>query len=369
MMMNLANGRKIMKLATVFSGIGAIEEALKQLGIDFDPIFACDNGERKLDIPYENIIRNNPYSEKEINKYVNELYQYTKKPNFVKISYFSNHKVSNLDWYEDIRFIDGSIYRNKVDLFVGGSPCQSFSIIGKREGLSDTRGTLFFDYARLVNEIRPKVFIYENVKGMLLHERGLTWEVIKNVFDSLNYDVYHDVLNSMNYGVPQNRSRLFVVGFDRKVNFNFPRAIPLTKSMKDFLDVNIEAKYYLGKKGFEFVTNPKYKNRARVDREIISTQKANQQFNWNGDFVMEDYDQVKHEFLKNTNAYLGNYNGKIGYIRKLTPKECLKLMGFSNDFNIVVPDKEIYKQAGNSIVVNVLKELIMQIMKVVDFNE
>jgi len=358
-----------MKLGTVFSGIGAIEEALKQFNIDFDTVFACDNGERNLDVSFEEICKNNPYDQTNINRYVNELYESTKKINFVKTSYMENHGANNLDWYEDIRFIDGKNYKNKIDLFVGGSPCQSFSIIGKRAGLNDTRGTLFFEYARLINEIRPKVFIFENVKGMLGHDKGATWDVIKGVFNSLDYTIFYDVLNSMNYGIPQNRARLFVVGFAKKVKFDFPNQYKLTKTLEDYLETDVEAKYYLGKKGFEFVTNRKYQNRAKVDQRIISTQKANQQFNWNGDFVMEEYDQNKHNHLVDTKAYIGEYKGKLGYIRKLTPRECLRLMGFSDDFRIAVPDKEIYRQSGNSIVVDVLKELVIQILKVVDFNE
>jgi len=175
-----------------------------------------------------------------------------------------------------------------VDVLVGGSPCQSFSIIGKRAGLEDTRGTLFYDFARLIKETQPKVFIYENVPGMLAHDRGKTWQVISEVFDSLGYKIYKDLLNAKDYGMPQDRKRLFVVGFrDHNVNFKFPQPIKLTTNFFDYLEDNrkVDPKHYLGQKGFEFVTAPKYRNRARVNPEIIQTQKANQQFNWNGDFV------------------------------------------------------------------------------------
>ena len=212
-----------MKIATVFSGIGAIEEALKQMDIHFDTVFACDNGERYLDKDLEQIVSENPYHKSRINLFVEELYASLKKPNFVKQTYYANHDTKNTTWFEDVRFIDGSLYKNKIDILIGGSPCQSFSIIGKRAGLEDTRGTLFYDFARLVDQIKPKVFIFENVKGMLSHEKGETWKIILNVFHSLNYSIHYDVLNSKDFGIPQDRSRLFVIGFKNNIEFVFPQ--------------------------------------------------------------------------------------------------------------------------------------------------
>ena len=360
------------KLATVFSGIGAIEQALLKQKINYEIIFACDTGERYIDIDLDELNKTIfNYSDEDKNKYVKELYNSTKKRNYVKESYFANYDISENRWYDDIRFIDGKKYENKVDLLVGGSPCQSFSIIGKRAGLNDTRGTLFYEYARLVNEIKPKVFIYENVTGMLNHDRGNTWKVIREVFDSLGYKIYFKVLNAKDFGIPQDRKRIFVVGFkNRNVEFEFPKPFDLVKKSFDFLENEpVSVNHYLGKKGFEFVTNPKYKARARVNSEIIQTQKANQQFNWNGDFVFVPYEEIKdyEDIMKR--AYIGEWNGKKGAIRQMTYRECLRLMGFSDDFKIVVPNVPAYRQSGNSIVVNVLEEIVKQIMKVVDFGE
>lgn len=360
-----------MKLATVFSGIGAIEQALLKLNIKYDIVFACDTGERYIDID-EKTIKNEVknLSENEKNDYIRKLYDSTKKHNYVKDSYFANYDIDDTRWYDDIRFIDGNIHKNEVDLFVGGSPCQSFSIIGKRAGLEDARGTLFYEYARLVKEMQPKVFIYENVPGMLSHDKGNTWKVIYDVFCSLGYKVYWNVLNAMDYGIPQDRRRLFVVGFkDTSINFEFPKPIKLETTMFDYLEKNILPKHYLGKKGFEFVTNPKYKSRARVNHNIIQTQKANQQFNWNGDFVFENYDEVKDNPNIMERAYVGEWNGQKGVCRQLTYRECMRLMGFSDNYKIVVPNVPAYRQAGNSIVVNVLEALVKEIMKVVDFDE
>lgn len=361
----------ILKLATVFSGIGAIEQALLKMNIKYDIVFACDTGERYIDID-ENIIKKEieNLSELEKNAFIKKMYDSTKKHNYVKDSYFANYDIDESRWYDDIRFVDGIKHKNEVDLFVGGSPCQSFSIIGKRAGLEDARGTLFYEYARLVKEMQPKVFIYENVPGMLSHDRGNTWKVIYDVFCSLGYKVYWNVLNAMDYGIPQDRRRLFVVGFkNENVNFEFPKPIKLQTTMFDYLENDVLPRHYLGKKGFEFVTNPKYKNRARINHDIIQTQKANQQFNWNGDFVFEPVEKVINNKDIMARAYIGNWNGHIGVCRQLTYRECMRLMGFSEDYKIVVPNVPAYRQAGNSIVVNVLEALIKEIMKVVKFDE
>lgn len=360
---------KKLKIATVFSGIGAPEQALNKLGIDYEIVFACDNDEIELKESFDEIQQEFKKSKnKDIKQFVNELYTKTKKPKYVKQSYFANYDIDENRWYPDIRFLDGNQYKNKVDLYIGGSPCQSFSIIGKRGGLEDTRGTLFYEYARLIKEMQPKVFIYENVPGMLMHDKGNTWKVIKDVFESLGYNVKYRILNSKDYGIPQDRRRLFVVGIkDKNVKFEFPKPKKLKKTMFDYLEKKVETKHYLGKKGFEFVTNPKYKNRARVNKDIIQTEKANQQFNWNGDFVFEEYERVKNNKEIMERAYVGKFEGKKGVIRQLSYRECMRLMGFSDKYKIVVPNVPAYRQAGNSIVVNVMEEIIKEIFKVVNF--
>ena len=198
----------MIRIATVFSGIGAAEQALQQLGIEqgikHKIVFACDNGERYLKQSFEeisNILDNfsNEYKEQVLRL----LYDSTGKPNNVKKSYFANYDIDESKWYEDIRFIDGKPYKDQVDLFVGGSPCQSFSTYGHKRGLEDTRGTLFYDYARLVKEIQPKAFIFENVTGLLTHDNGKTWSVIQETFNSLNYDIQMKVLNAQDYNLPE----------------------------------------------------------------------------------------------------------------------------------------------------------------------
>lgn len=353
----------MIRLATVFSGIGAIEQAFKKMNIEHKIVFACDNGERNISLNVEKInneIKNLSYEKQK--EYIDELYEHRcKKENKMECSYLSNYNLSKKHFYQDVRFLNANRYKGQVDLIVGGSPCQSFSIIGKRAGLKDIRGTLFYDYARIIDECKPKAFIYENVKGLLSHDKGNTWKVVKDVFMSLGYNIKFYELNSKDFGIPQDRRRIFLVG-TLKENL-LPDSLEkqkLTKTMFDFLDTNVDAKYYFKQKGFEFVTTNK---RARINSKVISTQKANQQFNWNGDFVFEEYDTIKNRQDILDNAYIGYYNNIKGVARKLTPRECLRLMGFDDTFKIVVDDVEMYRQAGNSIVVNVLEEILKQLLK------
>lgn len=365
----------MLKLATLFSGIGAIEQALIQLNIEHKIIFACDNGERELSISRDKIddaIKNLNYDEKK--KYIDKLYQDTCKENLMEKSYKANYEINDEDFYQDVRFLDGNKYKGIVDLLVGGSPCQSFSVNGKRGGFEDTRGTLFYEYARIVKETQPKVFIFENVRGMLNHDNGNTWAIIKNTFEQLNYNIFikkdsngneDPILNAVDYGIPQNRERIFVVGFRNNLKvkkmFEFPQKTKLCKKTFDFFEKNIDSKYYLGQKGFEFVTT--HPSRARVGTSIMGCQKANQQFNWNGDFIFVDYDKIKDNKEILEKAYVSTWNGKKGVIRKYTPRECLRLMGFSDEFKIVINDQNMYRQSGNSIVVNVLKALVRQVIE------
>lgn len=361
----------MIRIATVFSGIGSPEHALKKIGLKHKLIFACDNGERELKLTKEEIEKKiKDMTETEKKYYIDNLYDKTGKENFMQHSYTANYKLNNDDFHQDIRFLNGNNYKNQVDLFVGGSPCQSFSISGKRLGFEDTRGTLFYEFARLVKEIQPKVFIYENVPGMLNHDGGKTWEVISNVFDQLNYKWRMFKLCAKDFGIPQNRTRIYVVAFRNDLNILPPADIPkkkLDKKLKDFLEKNVDYKYYHGEKGFNWITKPlSLKKRVSINADIARTQAANQQFNWCGDMIFEKYNANKN-YPKE--VYIGKYMGEKGVARKLTPRECLRLMGYTDDFKIVVPDQQMYRQSGNSIVVNVLEAIIKEILKTDVFKE
>lgn len=353
-------------IGTVFSGIGAAEQALRQLGIEHKIVFACDNGERYLTQSIKeitNILSNFSSDYKE--QVLRLLYDSTGKQNNVKKSYFANYEITEDNWYEDIRFLDGSKYIDKVDIFVGGSPCQSFSTYGHKKGLEDTRGTLFYDYARLVKEIQPKAFIFENVTGLLTHDNGRTWQITKKTFDLLNYDIKYQVLNAKDYNLPQLRKRIFIVGINRDLKCNeyeFPKPVVLECKSTDFLESYVSNEYYLGEKGFNFVTQvERNQRRARVNQDIIGCQTANQQFNWVGDFRVE---KPEERHLNNPRIFKGMYEGQPAVARKMTPKELLKLMGFI-DFKIVVEDKVMWRQTGNSIAVPVMKAVIREIIKII----
>lgn len=351
-------------------------------------------------------------------KYVDSLYTGQEKRNKVKQSYMANYDVSEDDFHWNVAFLDGRQYENQVDLFVGGSPCQSFSFVGKQRGLDDTRGTLFYEYARLIEEIQPKVFIYENVRAVTTHDGGETWGKMQQVFDELGYDFYWSVLNAKDFGIPQNRERLFVVGFRQDVQMNktfeFPLPIPLEKVMKDFLIDNAPGGYFLPKKGVEFVTKEKNltKKFTQIDGDVQLCQKKNQQFNWHGDFVFQSEDEATSNNIPDLEKYflsekvkkyvlstgtknfyskpevdldiarpllttmhkmhragVDNYVTTQGRLRKLTPRECLRLMGFCDDFKIVVSDTSMYQQAGNSIVVDVLIAIMTSILDTVNLEE
>ena len=185
------------------------------------------------------------------------------------------------------------------------------------------------------------------------------------VWNSLGYNVFYEKLNSVNYNHPQNRIRLFLIGFreDLKVtDYKFPTFLQLTKKAPDFLDKRgVPLKYYLGKKGFEWVTNKeKNKNKTRYNRDIIGCETANQQFNWIGDLLVEKPCQ---DHYNDPRIFIGKLNGEDAVARQMTPRECLRLMGFDDSFKIVVEDKTAWRQAGNSIVVPVLKEIIKSIYR------
>lgn len=363
------------RLATTFSGIGAIEWAFKRLHLDHEIVFACDNGDIDIDINSdEELIKiKSMNSAVEKRDYVDKIYkEKSKKKNFVEISYKGNYKIKDSAFYYDVRLLDGSDFKNKVDLFVGGSPCQSFSIAGARGGFDDTRGTLFYDYVRLVKEISPKVFIYENVYGLLNHDKGKTWSIMQQVFSELGYFIKWQICDARNYGIPQGRRRLFVIGFKKKEWFNafdFPKTKDLKFTMQDFLLDNCsfgdfmynskgslilkksgqepDPKLYLSDLLIKYVMSPGTKNFYHTDadidlpiaRAILSTQGNSHR------------------------ASVNNYVTTNGKIRALDPRESLRLMGFTDDFKINVSKAQSYKQSGNSIVVDVLMAITKEIIK------
>lgn len=373
--LTFSHPERTVRLATAFSGIGAIEHAFQRLGLKHRIVFAGDVDDK------------------------------------CKQSYFANYDIGEDRWFSDIREFHADPYRGQVDLLVGGAPCQAFSMVGKRLGFEDARGTLFYEFARLIKESEPKVFIFENVKGLYNHDKGRTWSVMCDIFQELGYQIYYRVLNSKDYGIPQHRERVFCVGFKKKTKFAFPAPIPLEYRMYDFLEDYIDSKYFLGDKGVKFVTSHKNREKfyTQVNGDIALCQKRNQEFNWHGDFVFhpvgegEDFDEfvfdvrdveekyylsdkvakyvltpgtknfrttiqtdldvarpILQSMHKMHRAGVDNYVTHKGRIRKLTPRECMRLMGFKDTYRIVVSDTSAYQQAGNSIVVDCLIALLKQ---------
>ena len=379
---------KTIKVGTVFSGIGSPEQALIRLNVPHKLMFACDNGERIISCDYKIEFEKvkSLSSAKEKREYVDKLYaDRTRQTNYVQRSYLANYAVEDNNFYQDVILLDGSDFENKVDLFVGGSPCQGFSIAGDRGGFEDTRGTLFFEYCRLVNEIKPEVFIYENVYGVLTHDKGSTWKTMQNVFSELGYYFSWQILDARDFGIPQGRRRLFVVGFKNKEcfeRFSFPEKINLEDcplpTMQSMLEENMaegsmqsiegqlrqidakkgepEERYYLSQKLVDYVLAPGTKNfmhyDAKTDLPIARALVKNM-----GNTYRASVNNYVH-----TNTKAGR-----GRLRHLTMREVHRLMGYPDSYNIVVSKAQAYRQAGNSIVVDVMMNIEKQIIKAMNW--
>ena len=276
-----------------------------------------------------------------------------------KTTYDLNFNESKLV-IEDIRKL-GVDDLPSFDFLLGGFPCQAFSIAGYRQGFKDLkdRGNLFFDIARIIEARKPAGFLLENVKNLKNHDHGKTFQIIEETLKNLGYFVKAKVLNSMDYGnVPQNRERIYIVGFkdeETSRKFEFPSAIKLTKSIKDVLDESVDEKYYYnGKPLFnklkDFVTEE-----GRV-------------YQWRRQYVRENKKGVCPTLTANMG--MGGHNVPIikdkEGIRKLTPRECARIQGFPDEFKLPdLADSALYKQIGNSVTVPVIKRVAEQMMKAI----
>ena len=247
------------------------------------------------------------------------------------------------------------------DILVGGFPCQAFSIAGKRGGFEDTRGTLFFDIARIIKAKQPKAFFLENVKGLMSHKGGKTLATILNVLRSdLGYIVpAPQIVNAKNFGVPQNRERIFIVGFRadlgiKEEDFAYPEPTDTTKTIRDIMEKKIvSAKYYLSTTYLECLENHKARNEAKgngfgyeiKDKDGISntivTGGMGRERNLIIDKRLKDFTPVTR--IK------GEVNREG--IRRMTPREWARLQGFPDSFKIEVADVSAYKQFGNSVAI------------------
>ena len=364
-----------MKIGTDFSGIGSPEMALKLLNIEHEQVFAC-----------------------EIDKYARKSFE----------AIHSNPQT----FYEDITKRDHSEIP-QLDLYVAGFPCQAFSMAGKRKGFDDVRGTLFFNVAEFIKINQPKCFILENVKGLLSHDGGKTFQTIISLLtdnggtangqifipyfeDGLGYHVYYKVLNTKDYGIPQNRERIFIVGFKEFREFSFPKPFPLELRLKDMLQDNPDYKYFLSDKMIESFTKHKERHKEKGTGfqwqpkdgdDIANALRANAAlaptdntlkvknkckygmytcYNLNEKFYTKEVcdnceDADSYEYLEYESLDYKDYK-----IRRLTPLECFRLQGFPDQAFFraekVNSDTQLYKQAGNSITTCVMVELFKKIL-------
>ncbi|NCC11514.1 MAG: DNA (cytosine-5-)-methyltransferase [Bacteroidia bacterium] len=374
---------------------------------------------------------------------------------FARQSFKANYDIKDEHYYTDINDMDAIPYQGKVDVIIGGSPCQSFSIAGLRDGLSDKRGQLIWQYFRIIKEVMPPIFIYENVKGFVSDKGGRTLKDFLEVFRTLGYNCHHEVVNTKDYGVPQNRERIYIVGFlDDELyhRFNFAPKIKLVKRLRDVLDSEVNEKYYLSEKAIDGFKQHTEKMKAKGNgfkfepkqTTSIASSVTTKAGNRNDDnFVIIDpcpfnnYAQYKdfaptllrrdnkdpkwvmqgvvgmldikgNESIRRVYGVDGNapclqtmqggmrepkildftndfnegktreytefsptiISERFGLateqnyrIRKLTPRECLRLQDFPDSFVQVVSDSQMYKQAGNSMSVNILEMIFRQIEK------
>jgi DNA (cytosine-5)-methyltransferase 1 len=251
-----------------------------------------------------------------------------------------------------------------IDIILGGFPCQAFSIAGYRKGFEDEkgRGTLFFEILRIIKAKKPKAILLENVKNLVSHDNGNTFRVILEALKDAGYHVRYAVLNAMEYGnTPQNRERIYIVGFKSKkvfAKFTFPEPIPLKKTIHDVIDfINPVDEKYLYTKG-------KYKGDI-YDKLVVAMDDSNAVYQWRRKYVRKNMSGVVPTLTANQGE--GGHNvclvkTKQG-IRKMTPKECFNTQGFPESFVLPnIADGRLYKQAGNSVCVSVVKRIAEQIL-------
>ncbi|MDB5189015.1 MAG: (Cytosine-5-)-methyltransferase [Candidatus Nomurabacteria bacterium] len=237
------------------------------------------------------------------------------------------------------------------DVILAGFPCQPFSQAGKKLGLADTRGTLFFDIAKIIEHHKPTVVFLENVKRFKSHDGGRTFETIKAVLEGLGYEVYAQVLNAKDFGVPQNRERIYIVGFLGKTNFSFPKPLGIKTRLGDILEKNHDPKYTISDKLWAGHQRRKKQHREKGNGFGYSL------FNEDSEYTST----ISARYYKDGSEILIEQEGKNP--RKLTPREAARLQGFSDDYILSSSDSQAYKQFGNSVAVPVIKALARQIDK------
>jgi len=395
----------MIKVGSDFSGVGAFNQALNRLGIDYKEVFACD-----------------------MDKYARQTFIH----NYGEPEYYPTN------------VYERDIPEQSLDIYMTSPPCQAFSLAGKRLGKEDKRGILFFNSLEFIQHNQPRFFIFENVKGLLSDNGGKTFSEWVNLLggksvngspvlfpyeDAVSYHLYWQVLNAKHHGVPQNRERVFLIGIrdDADNNFRFPTEEVLTKRLKDVLESEVDEKFFLSDKMISYISKDRQGNENLVvNREVanaitceIKKMQRSMQDNYikinsanskgyeeatEGDSINLEFPESKtrrgrvgkgvaqtldtgcnqgviQKYQKEIEQSLsqdictgidasyykgfGVRQGKCRQvvqeqfkIRRLTPRECFRLMDFPDTFTWPVSDSQAYKQAGNSIVVNVLYKIL-----------
>ena len=366
----------MIKLLSLFSGIGAFEKALTNLGVQYEVVNYC-----------------------EIDKYASK-------------SYSAIHGIPESKNLWDITKVDVLNLPKDIDLLTYGFPCQDISLAGKQKGMFNEDGTLtrsglFFKALDIIECVKPKIAIAENVKALTSKKFTEEFKIVLDSLEKAGYHNYWQVLNAKDYGIPQNRERVFIVSIRKDIDhymFEFPKPYILEKRLKDFLEPYVDEKYYLSdyliskivcweahQKPFEKVLGDNSisptitargagENHGQVTATIVNGDIkpklvggiGDKKSNGGTQYYQQDriYDSESIAMAHPANLTSGSYYYQVNTqplrIRKLTPKECFRLMGFTDeDFSkaeqVPTSNAQLYKQAGNSIVVNVLEEILKEL--------
>lgn len=243
------------------------------------------------------------------------------------------------------------------DILVGGFPCQAFSQAGLRKGFEDTRGTLFFHVARILNEKQPQAFLLENVKNLRSHDKGKTLRTILDTLDEVGYTAHYEVLKARDFGVPQNRERIYIVGFRKDIdasNFKYPDALNIPTRLGDILEPEVDEKYTISDRLWQ-----------GHQRRKIKHQESGKGFGYTLFNEESPYtNTISARYYKDGSEILIAQEGKNP--RRLTPREAARLQGFPEEFIIPVSDTQAYKQFGNSVAVPVIHAIATNMLKVLD---
>ncbi len=298
-----------LKFIDLFCGIGGFRVAFEE---------ACEENEIQADCVFSS----------DIDKYAQESYE----------ANFGERPVGDITKIDEKDIPDH-------DILFAGFPCQPFSIIGQMKGLNDTRGTLFFDIARILKEKEPKAFILENVKQLVGHDKGKTLKVIVKSLQELGYHVQYSVLNALDFGLPQKRERVVIVGHKETVLFTFPNPEKPYKPLTEILENKIDEKYFAS----DYIRNK------RKEKHTSSYYPSIWHENKSGNICSYPYScalrsGASHNYLL--------VNGE----RRLTPREMFRLQGFPDWYKIVVSDAQAKKQAGNAVPVNMIKAVSQKLL-------